>query len=108
MQIKITFRSYLAQVKWPRSIKQMTAYAGKYVGDWVHIAGGSANLYSHYGNQRRGLRKMVINLPQGQAIPLLRICPMGSKSYYRGTCSTMFIAALFIIVRNQKQPIYLY
>ena len=34
---------------------------------------------------------------------LLGIYPKDASSYYRDTCSTMFIVALFIIVRNWKQ-----
>ena len=38
------------------------------------------------------------------AIPLLGIYPKGAPSYHKDTCSTMFIAALFVIARNWKQP----
>jgi hypothetical protein len=34
------------------------------------------------------------------AIPLLGIYPKDAPQYHRDTCSTMLIAALFIIVRN--------
>ena len=49
-------------------------------------------------------QKMGINLPQDPAIPLLDIYPKDAQSYYRSICSTMFIAALFVIVRAWKQP----
>ena len=52
----------------------------------------------------RFLRKLGINLPQDPAIPLLGIYPRNAQSYHRDTCSTMFIAALFIIARTWKQP----
>ena len=46
---------------------------------------------------------MDIVLPEDPAIPLLGIypdVPTGKKD----TCSTMFIAALFIIARSWKEP----
>jgi hypothetical protein len=49
------------------------------------------------------LRKLDIILPDDPAIPLLGIytdVPTGKKD----TCSTMFIAALFIIARSLKEP----
>jgi hypothetical protein len=49
-------------------------------------------------------RKVGIVLPQDPAIPLLGICPKDAPPYHKDTCSTMFIAVLFIIVRNWKQP----
>ena len=49
---------------------------------------------------------MGINLPQDQAIPLLDIYPKDAQPYYKEICSTMFIAALFVIVRiwEKKKP----
>jgi hypothetical protein len=49
------------------------------------------------------LRKLNTVLPEDPTIPLLSIypdVPNGKKD----TCSTMFIAALFIIARNWKEP----
>ena len=37
-------------------------------------------------------------------IPLLGIYPKDVPTYSKDTCSTMFIAALFIIARSWKQP----
>jgi hypothetical protein len=42
-------------------------------------------------------------LPEDPAIPLLGIYPKDSLIYKKDTCSTMFIAALFIIVRSWKE-----
>ena len=47
---------------------------------------------------------MGISLPQDPAIPLLGIYPKEAHSYNKDICSTMFIAALFVIARNWKQP----
>jgi hypothetical protein len=52
------------------------------------------------------LRKLGLALPQDLAIPLLGIYPKDAPSSHKDTCSTMFIAALFFIARNWKQPRY--
>jgi hypothetical protein len=43
-------------------------------------------------------------LPEDPAIPLLSIYPKDAPQYHKDMCSIMFIAALFIIVRNWKKP----
>jgi len=45
-----------------------------------------------------------IELPEDPAIPLLGIYPKDAPTYNKDTCSTMFIAALFIIARSWKEP----
>ena len=50
------------------------------------------------------LRKLGINLPQDPAITLLDIYPKDVYSCHKDMCSTMFIAALFVIVGTWKQP----
>jgi hypothetical protein len=42
-------------------------------------------------------------LPESAAITLLGICPKDNTSYHKDMCSTMFIAALFVIARGWKQ-----
>jgi hypothetical protein len=49
-------------------------------------------------------RNVKIDLSEEQAIPLLGIYPKYAPPCHRGTCSTMFIVALFAIVRSWKQP----
>ena len=51
----------------------------------------------------RCLRKQGVNLPQDPTIPLLGIYPRYALTYYKSICSTMFIAALFVIARTWKQ-----
>jgi len=51
----------------------------------------------------RILRKLDIPLPEDPAIPLLGIYPKDAPTYNKDTCSTMFIAALFIIARSWKE-----
>ena len=47
---------------------------------------------------------MDILLPEDPAIPLLGIYPEDVSTGKKDTCSTMFIAALFIIARSWKDP----
>jgi hypothetical protein len=47
-------------------------------------------------------RKFSIVLLDDPAIPLLGIYPENAATYNKDSCSTMFIAALFIIARNWK------
>ena len=47
---------------------------------------------------------MDIVLPEDPAIPLLGIYPENVPTCNKDTCSTMFIAALFIIARSWKEP----
>jgi hypothetical protein len=50
------------------------------------------------------LRKLDIVLPEDPAIALLGIYPEDVPTSKKNTCSTMFIAALFIIARSWKEP----
>jgi hypothetical protein len=53
----------------------------------------------------RLLKKLNIYLPYDPAIPLLRIYPKECNTgYSRGTCTPIFIAALFTIAKLWKQP----
>ena len=52
------------------------------------------------------LRKLGKNLPQDPVISLLGIYPKDAQSCHKDMRSTMFIAALLIIVRTWKQPKY--
>jgi hypothetical protein len=45
-----------------------------------------------------------IVLPEDPAIPLLGIYPEDAPTCNKGTGSTMFIAALFILARSWKEP----
>jgi hypothetical protein len=52
----------------------------------------------------RFLRKLDIVLPEDPAIPLLGIYPEDVPTGNKDTCSTMFIAALFILAKSWKEP----
>jgi hypothetical protein len=45
-----------------------------------------------------------IVLLEDPAIPFLGICPEDVPTFNKDSCSTMFIAALFIIARSWKEP----
>jgi hypothetical protein len=81
----------------------MTADAGKDVDKEEHssIAGGIASWYNHSGNMSGGYsKKMGKVLPEDPAILLLCIYPEDAPTGNKDTCSTMFIAAVFIIARS--------
>jgi hypothetical protein len=52
----------------------------------------------------RFLRNLDIILPEDPAVPLLGIYPEEVPTGNKNTCSTMFIAASFIIARSWKEP----
>jgi hypothetical protein len=52
------------------------------------------------------LRKLGVVTPQDPAILFLGLYPKDAPPYHKDTCSTMFIAALFIIAKSWKQPGY--
>jgi hypothetical protein len=53
----------------------------------------------------RLLKNLIIDLPYDPAIPLLGIYPQKfHRDYSRGTCTPMFIAAVFTIAKLWKQP----
>ena len=51
----------------------------------------------------RFLKKLKIELPYDPAMPLLGIYPE-KTIIQKGSCTTMFIAALFTLARTWKQP----
>jgi hypothetical protein len=72
----------------------------------LYTASGNASWCNHSGkNIWRLLKNLNIDLPYDPAIPLLWIylkeCDIG---YSKGTCTPMFIAALFTIANLWKQP----
>jgi hypothetical protein len=95
------------QLEWLRSKIQVTADAGEDVEkeEYSSTAGGIASLYNHSGSQTGGSsEKLDIVLLEDPAIPLLWIYPEDVPTGNKNTCSTMFIVALFVIVRSWKQP----
>jgi hypothetical protein len=68
------------------------------------IAGGIESWYNHSGKVWQLLKKLDIVLLKDPAISLLSIYPEDVPTCKKGTCSTMFIVALFIIARSWKEP----
>jgi hypothetical protein len=88
---------------------QVTADADKDVKKEEHssMAGGDCKLVQPlWKSVWRFLRKLDKVLPENPAIPLLGIYPEDAPTCNKDTCSTMFLAAIFIIARRWKQPRY--
>ena len=51
-------------------------------------------------------QSLEIDVPEDPVMPLLVIKPKDTQLCQRGTYSTTFIAALFVIARSWKQPGY--
>ena len=85
----------------------MTIDAGEDVEKEEHfsIDGGIASWYNHSGDQFGGSsEKLHTVLPEDAPIPLLGIYPEYILTCNKDTCSTMLIAALFIIASSWKEP----
>jgi hypothetical protein len=71
----------------------------------LYTDGGNANLYNHSGKFWKLLKYLNIDLTYDPAIPLLGIYSKErGTSYSRGSCTPMFIVALFTIAKLWKQP----
>ena len=71
----------------------------------AYIIGRNVNWYSHYGKQYGGpLKILKIELLYDPAIPLLGIYLGKTKTLIqKDTCTTVFIAAIFIVAETCKQ-----
>ena len=107
MQIKTTLRFYLTPFRMAKI---------KNTGDskcWQGCRERATLLYCWWGcklvqplwkSVLRFLKILDIVLPEDLVIPLLGIYPRVAPTYNKDTCTTIFIAALFIIVRSLKDP----
>jgi hypothetical protein len=102
MQIKTTLRFHLTPVRMAKIKNSGTADAGLDVekGEHSSIVGGIASLQPLWMSVWQFLGKLDIVLLEDPAIPLLGIYPEDVPTGNKNTCSTMFIAALFIIARS--------
>jgi len=75
----------------------VTTDAGEDVEKEEHssIVGRVADWYNHSGNQSGGSSENW-TLPEDPAITLLSVYPKDAPTYNKGTCSIVFIVALFI------------
>ena len=72
--------------------------------DPSYTAGGNVRWYSCFGTVWNFLELLNMELAYDPAIPLLGIYPKEMKTYvHRKTCTQMFIAILFMTVKNWKE-----
>jgi hypothetical protein len=107
MQIKMTMRFYftpvrMAKIKNSGESRCWQVYGER--GTLLHCWWDCKLVQPLWKSVWLLLRKLGIVLPEDPAIPLLGIYPEDAPTCNKDTCSTMFIAAIFIIARNWKQP----
>jgi hypothetical protein len=107
MQVKTQpLESTSHQLKWLRSKTQITADAGKGVekGMLFHFWWDCKLVQPLWKSVCWFLRKLAIKLPQDPEVPLLGLYAEDALTFNKETCSTIFIAVLFIIARRWKEP----
>jgi hypothetical protein len=106
MQIKTTLRVHLTPVRMSKTKNSGDSRSWQGCGErgrLLHCWWDCKLVQPLWKSVWRFLRKLDIVLPEDPAIPLLGIYPDVSTCY-KGTCSTMFRVALFIIARSWKEP----
>jgi hypothetical protein len=108
MQIKTTLRFYLTAVRWLRSKHSDDSRCWQGCGGCglLHCWWDCKLIQALWKSVWQFLRKLDIVLLEHPAIPLLGIYPTEVRTDNLDSCSTMFIAALFIIARTWKEPRY--
>jgi hypothetical protein len=97
MQIKTTLRFHLTPVRMAKIRNSGNSRCWQGYGE-------RGTLLHCWKSIWQFLRKLDIVLPKDPTIPFLSIYPEDVPTGKKDTCSTMFIAALFIIARGWKEP----
>ena len=106
MQIKTTMRCHFTLVRMAAIQKSTNNKCCKGCGEkgtLLHCWWDYKLVQPLWRRVRRFLKKLEVELPYDPAIPLLGIHTEETRTE-RDMCTLMFIAALFIIARTQKQP----
>jgi hypothetical protein len=107
MQIKITLRLHLTPVRMAKikNSGDSRCWQGcRERGTLLHCWWDCKLVQPLWKSICWSLRKFGIVLPDDPAIPLLGIYTEDIPTGNKDTCSTIFIAALFIIARSWKEP----
>ncbi|XP_060229617.1 uncharacterized protein LOC132649570 isoform X2 [Meriones unguiculatus] len=106
MQIKTTLRFHLTPMRMAKikNSSDNTCWRGcGERGTLLHFWWECKQVQPLWKSIWRFLRQLGIVLPQDPAIPLLGIYPKAAQAHKKEICSTMFVAALFVIARSWKQ-----
>jgi hypothetical protein len=108
MHIKTTLRFHLISIRITKikNLGDSTCWQGCGERGTLHFWWNCKLIQPLWKSIWRFLIKLEIDLPEDPAIPLLAIYLKHAPPSHRGMCSTVFIAALFVIARSWKQLRY--
>jgi hypothetical protein len=107
IEIKMTLRFHLTRIRMAKikiSVDNTCWRGCGERGTRLHCRWGYKLVQSLWKSIWKFVQRFEIDLPGDPVILLLEIYPKDSPSCHRGTCSTMFISAIFVIARRWEQP----